>query len=99
MTHLFLLPRLAQAPPNEILTKIAELDARELRASSTLHHPDAAPVEVGGHRVDDAVVEELCTRVRRCADDSGFPSPLNKAAGGTFDRPATRIVHQTMKIV
>jgi hypothetical protein len=81
------------------MKSIADLNATELRATATLDHPDAAPVEVGGQPVDPAVIEDLRTRVRACADELGFPESLNRAAVTRFDRPATRILHDTMDII
>lgn len=92
-------PRLSEAPARQILRDIVDLDPRKLREIATIHHPDAAPVEIGGHRVDDSVIEELRDRIRERAGICGFPEPLNKGAVGGFDRPVTRILHSTMNIV
>jgi hypothetical protein len=96
---LFVWPRLAEVPARAVIDRIVQLDARRLREESITSHPDAAPIEIGGHRVDEFLIEELRDRLRACADEWGFPAPLNRAAVGTFDRPATRILHETMKIV
>lgn len=92
-------PRLPESAALQMLSTIADSSAEQLRAGSGLHHPDAAPVEVGGRRVDDATIELLSSRLRSCADSLGFPRELNRAEVTRFDRPATRILHDTMGIV
>lgn len=92
-------PRLPEAAARALLNDIEGKNPAELRASASLFHPDAAEVEVGGRKVGKSVIENVCHNLRSCADGLGFPEPLNRAAVTRFDRPATRILHDSMRIV
>ncbi|MGY1722735.1 hypothetical protein [Blastococcus sp. SYSU DS0533] len=96
---MFVYPRLSDAAAHELLAQYAGLGPLELRTRAGLRHPDAAPVPVGGPPVPEDVIAHVAEGLRELADSLGFPEPLNRARVGDFDKPATALVHQRMRIV
>lgn len=94
----FVYPRLPRPTALKIIdeTRTWELDA--LAASSTTDHSDAAPVATGT-RVSAARLEEVRDGVRRVALDRGYPEPLGRGQGWTFDSAAGRAMYDTMDII
>ena len=99
MTGLNVWPRLSGRAERDLYVEVAPCPLPELRKRTDIEHPDAAPVAVGGVKVPESIVRETQTCLRALADDLGFPEPLTRARVATFDQPATRLLHETMRIV
>jgi hypothetical protein len=99
VTGLFVWPRLSGRAERDLYIEVAPCPVLELRERRDIGHPDAAPVAVGGVKVPDATINETQTRLRALADDLEFPKPLTRARVAAFDQPATRLVHEAMRIV
>lgn len=99
MTGLYVWPRLSGRAERDLYVEVAPCPLLDLRERRDIEHPDAAPVAVGGVEVPDSTVRETQTRLRVLADDLGFPEPLSRGRVAAFDQPATRLLHETMRIV
>lgn len=97
--NLHVWPRLPDHAAHDVLGRIEDIGAEELRARSGLDHPDAAPVEVGGQSVDPEQIESLASKIRAHTDALGFPAALNRSEVTRFDSRVTRILHDSMAII
>ena len=95
----FVWPRLPLVPARLEMERLLKLDAGALRVTASTSHPDAAPVAVGGPVVAEATILSVQTQIRGLADRLGFPAELSQVTVSEFDRPATRILHDGMRII
>ena len=92
-------PRLPARPARLLLEDVSKANPMTLRHDSATSHPEAAPVAVGGPRVSESTIETVRNRIQGLADSLGFPSELSKPNVASFDRPATRILYDEMRIL
>lgn len=92
-------PRLPSAAARQALQEVLAGDAVSLRASSATTHPEAAPIAVGGPGAQESQIQTVRERIQALADSLGFPAELGRSNAATFDRPATRILHNEMGII
>lgn len=96
---MYVWPRLPRRTALELYHDLRKASPSDLRKRCDVQHPDAAPVAVGGVPVGESRISALQRDMRELADRLGFPDELNRAAVARFDRPATRLLHDSMKIV
>ena len=71
----------------------------ELARRGAIAHPDAFPGATGGHPVDEDRLRHLQARIREVAKVAGFPKPLSRTGGQSFDRPCGTVLLSEMDIV
>lgn len=71
----------------------------DLMKLGSLEHPEAAPAATGGHAVGNARLKIVQERIREVAEGAGYPRPLKRLAGQSFDRPVGTALFESMGIV
>lgn len=71
----------------------------DLMKLGALEHPEAAPAAAGGHAVKSARLKIVQKQIREVAEEAGYPKPLKRLAGQTFDRPVGTVLFESMGIV
>jgi hypothetical protein len=99
MNSCYVWPRLPNFAARQLLAEYSTCEIEKLRERSALEHPDAAPVAVGGPRVPVEIVTEVRGELRRLSESLGFPADLGRVRAAAFDQPATRILHDLMRII
>ena len=99
MAEKFIYPQLDRTAAGRVLGAQAKLSLEELEKEGSVSHPDAAPAATGGHPVPAERLLDLQAKLRRAAREAGFPSALHRGATQSFDRPAGKILYETMEIV
>jgi hypothetical protein len=94
-----LYPRLAEGVAGRIVRERAELPLDELAALAATSHPDAAPAATGGHPADESALESIQLEIRAVAKEAGYPTPIAKLGGQSFDRPCGTRLFREMAIV
>lgn len=99
MNQTFLYPQLNLSTAERVMQAQMELSLVELESEAALTHPDAAPAATGGHPVPTERLQKLQEQLREVAKSVGFPEPLGKQKTQSFDRPAGKVLYESMSIV
>lgn len=97
--EIFLYPRLPRVASRTIVAHTTTSTLRELRDSSALTHPEAAPAATGGTPVPLSVLLKIQIEMREIADRFEFPKPLTLAGQQEIDRLWGTYMRTTMGII
>ncbi len=91
-------PRLNSVHSHQLATELAALTLEELRDRSAVEHPDAAPNETGGSKVDTGKIQRLRDEALQIARECGLDHtvPASRREGPAFDRAVTRTLYETV---
>lgn len=99
MAETYIYPQLDPMSARQVLASQVRLPLDVLEREGALSHPDAAPAATGGHPVPPERLAEIQAQLRQVAQAAGYPSPLARGETQEFDRPAGRVLYDTMEIV
>ncbi len=96
---LLLYPRLGHDSALRLMEERMGLPLEILREMGAVDHPDAPFAATGGHPVGSTRMLHVQERIRKVAAAAGYPEPLKRAAGQSFDRPVGNALYESMGIV